>query len=349
MAYQAIILSGLQSMHPETVVALKEFVDNGGKLVMIDSIPSRSLSFQNAADSDKIVRNTINELIEEHPDHVFVVESPKNHDELLNWTNQLIGQVIIPADVVIDEPDSNIFQIRHIKENRDIYFFTNANRKKSASITVSFPVESKIPWIWDPETGSKSVFPAGDSNEFTLDFNPLQSMLIVFEPDRSRNGREYKNKQVNTSGADEITGQWKVTFDHVNGNEFEKSLTGLIDFKSSNDPLLKNFAGKISYNITFSGTKDYHWLDLGEVNQGITEVYLNNKHIGTKWYGKHYYDISEYIKDGENKLEIRYVTVLANYCKSLTDNPTAQKWTSGYDHISMGLLGPVQIEKSVNL
>ena len=77
-----------------------------------------------------------------------------------------------------------------------------------------------------------------------------------------------------------------------------------------------------------------------EVNQAVTELAINGKHVGMLWYGNHTYDISTFLKEGSNKIEIKLTTTLANYCRSLTDNPTAQSWTRSYrTPFSSGLEG----------
>lgn len=39
------------------------------------------------------------------------------------------------------------------------------------------------------------------------------------------------------------------------------------------------------------------------------------------------FDISTFMKEGSSKIGINLTTTLANYCRSLKDNPTAQSWT----------------------
>jgi hypothetical protein len=44
-----------------------------------------------------------------------------------------------------------------------------------------------------------------------------------------------------------------------------------------------------------------------------------------------------------NRLEIKYATVLSNYVRSMKDNPTAMRWTEGYDLIPAGIGGSVKL------
>ncbi|MDZ7722656.1 MAG: hypothetical protein U5R06_07525 [candidate division KSB1 bacterium] len=42
MQYEALMLTGVESMHPQTAQNIIQFVQTGGTLVMVDSLPNRS-------------------------------------------------------------------------------------------------------------------------------------------------------------------------------------------------------------------------------------------------------------------------------------------------------------------
>ena len=88
------------------------------------------------------------------------------------------------------------------------------------------------------------------------------------------------------------------------------------------------------------------WLDLGKVF-GVSELLLNGTNAGAKWYGRRIYAVEKLIKNGNNTIEIKIVTTMGNYLKSLTDNKVAQYWTNEGRTIqplqSTGLVGPVTI------
>ena len=97
-----------------------------------------------------------------------------------------------------------------------------------------------------------------------------------------------------------------------------------------------------NYRITTIKVKNhYSKLDLGEVNRGITEVILNGVNLGICWYGRHEYNVSKALKQGKNKLEIRYTPVMKNYCLSLKDNQNIK----GENRSAVGIQGPVLLIK----
>jgi hypothetical protein len=66
-----------------------------------------------------------------------------------------------------------------------------------------------------------------------------------------------------------------------------------------------------------------------------------------KWWGRHLYLLSDgVVKEGENELEIRYTTTLANYPSSLTSNEAAQQWAKLQQPDPMRLSNDVRLLKS---
>ena len=119
----------------------------------------------------------------------------------------------------------------------------------------------------------------------------------------------------------------------------------LFDLADSEDQRIASFAGEIIYTKTVVPEQSFDFIDLGEVNRGVTEVSLNGASLGSKWYGRHRYRLEEKPEVGKaHTIQIKLVTTLANYVKSLNENPVAQRWTQDFTSKSEGLEGPVRLE-----
>jgi hypothetical protein len=108
-----------------------------------------------------------------------------------------------------------------------------------------------------------------------------------------------------------------------------------------------NFTGTAVYKKKIdTGDMKTTFLNLGQV-YGVSEVLVNGKSCGIKWYGKRIYNITPFLQKGSNDLEILVTTTMGNYMKTLTDNKTAQKFTvlktKDQPIQSMGMVGPVTI------
>ncbi len=343
MSYQAIFLCNVRSVEPETALALRDFVEKGGKLVFIDGFPQRSLSFNNAAQNDQRVKDIFCEITAKYPDRVISVDKPSSPDELLAWTSDLLNRIKIRKNVIINNTDKNIFQIKQEYGNKDIYFFVNSNRSEKITFNAVFPTGKKTPWIWNPEDGTRKVFPFDkNKSDLTVELQPLQSLLLVFDPDRKGNPVNEDDEPQNLSMST-VDGPWQAEFQHADGRNFERTFNELNQFGTSDDPDLNCFAGTVSYTTIFNSDGPGEWLTLDKVSKGVTEVYLNDEYAGINWYGKPLFHIDDLLLKGENRLEIKYTTVLSNYVRSMMDNPTAMRWTEGYDLIPAGIEGSVKI------
>ncbi len=164
---------------------------------------------------------------------------------------------------------------------------------------------------------------------------------VVFE-----NEKPTENPFTNTTKVEKsktVSSIWNVIGTRVDGKTFTWQMEKLIDFSKSEDKTQSSFAGEISYTMIINNDGNYTHLDLGNVNGGITELYINDVKTGKRWYGKATYEIENYLKKGENKIEIKYTTVLANYCKSL-NNPLTNRWTRNYKDLK-----PLRIRRSCNI
>lgn len=113
----------------------------------------------------------------------------------------------------------------------------------------------------------------------------------------------------------EITGPWNVFFDPATGGPGEITFPTLDDWSQRTEDGIKFYSGTAIYKTSFmvpatSKTKR-GVLDLGKVAV-MGEVILNGKNLGTCWKSPYIMDITDVLKAGENKLEIKVVNLWIN-------------------------------------
>ncbi len=342
MAYDVLMLTDVQTLRPETARAIERFAKAGGKVIFVAKTPSRSPGLKNAEKNDKIVKDAISKVLNTDKRRVALVDGPKE-DDLLGWASATLAKVGARPAVRISKPDPRLFQIHHRKDGRDIFFFVNLHRDKKLSFQAHFAsTGDKTPWRWDPETGQRTVFPYEDQkNKLDISLKGLESLLLVFEPDMP--GKAVTEPVIEWQDFLQITGPWQVRLEPVQGGTFKRTFTQLEDLGKSTDPRLRTFAGTVVYRARFDVREKFPArLDLGKV-YNISEVKLNDRSLGLRWWGRHRYDVGGALKAGENVLEVKVTTVLSNYCRSLRDNTTAQIWAAKRGQIPTGLLGPVKL------
>lgn len=341
MSYKTVLLTDVESITPGVAEKLKAFAGAGGKVVFIGKTPYRSLSFREADKNDTIVKEAIGKIVTHK--NVLEVAAPEESEDFITWTNELFKKIELAPQVKISHPASHLYSMKQVAGGQEVYFFVNSDRKKALEFDASFNTGDKIPYIWIPETGGRFALPFKQKDTLHIKLEPLESALIIYEPEEI-DLPEYEFASAATK-ITELNATWDVKFEHINESVFTREMEALIDFKNSEDEAIRSFAGTVTYTSTFENSGSVKYIKINDVNEGVTELIVNGKPAGMKWYGNHCYDISKYIQPGSNKIEIKLTSTLANYCRSLKDNPTAQAWTRTYKKpFSSGLQGVVLLE-----
>jgi hypothetical protein len=154
-----------------------------------------------------------------------------------------------------------------------------------------------------------------------------------------------------------IDGPWTVRF--APGLDAPASITldALGSWTEQPDPGVRYFSGAATYEKTLTvprawlGSGARLSLDLGEVREFAT-VTLNGKVLPVLWKPPFAVDVTDQIKPGENRLEVRVVNFWAN--RMIGDlQPGARKYTFApiqpFEPSSplspSGLLGPVTLQR----
>jgi hypothetical protein len=156
----------------------------------------------------------------------------------------------------------------------------------------------------------------------------------------------------------EINGAWDVSFPPKWGAPPEITLDHLISLSDSTNAGVKYFSGTATYMKTFDWTpptetgnqKTEYWLDLGDV-QVMARIKLNGHDLGILWKPPFRVNITDAVKPGRNKLEIRVANLWPNRMIGDAALPVAERFTwSSYEPFTKdsplpksGLIGPVII------
>jgi hypothetical protein len=262
-----------------------------------------------------------------------------------SWFKAIQEKYNVQPYLRIDSPNKFVTQVRYQAKDTEMIMLINSNMNAGyeIKITPSFISSQTQPWLWDAETGERYRLNY-DNNTIIFDMEPADLKLVVF--DKQKKGSTYRPVEKGDKNAKPISGTWSVTGRHVDGRVITADWEQLPDLKDISDWV--NFCGTITYHNNFMVDEQtkVQWLNLGRVI-GVSELIINGTSVGSKWYGRRIYAIGSFIKKGNNEIEIKVVTTMGNYMKSLTDNKIAQYWTSEGNKIqllqSMGLLGPVTI------
>jgi len=352
--YEILVMNQIGSLSPEGAETLEHFAKAGGRIVFVGGAPRRAHGLTNKEAWDGRVRMAIDEILKLDPQRLAVVRPPRHLPQIpvmpgpekveaAQWAVKTLSDFGVRPSVEISAPTPLLYQIHQKQDGRDVFFFVNLDVTAPAAFNATFATGEKTAWRWDPETGRRGVYPHGTKkNELKIDLAPRESLLLVFEP--TLGGKPAPSAPVaDEAKALEIKTPWQVHFKPAFAPAFERTMPALIDF--AKDPQLVTFAGTATYTTEFDAADLKHtMLALGEVHD-ISEVRLNGKPLGTRWWGDHTYDTAGALKAGKNVLEVKVTTVLFNYAYSLKNDPMIQRWLLQRPRriLSEGLLGPVRL------
>ena len=337
-AYETLLLPEIETMDLETAQSLAAFTESGGKVVFIGTRPFKSAEYKDMLGSDTRVKSVIDGIFDSADKNVVEVPSPEGN--LLEWYSELQDLLGIVPYARFDKPHPYLSQSSYLLDGNSLFFMANYSLSEDLSVQAEFNVDAGLrPWIWNPETGERLRYPSGEnSKKLKLNLPRATSVIIVFE--NKAEGEEFKPLEIKGNGKS-IKGPWELELEHMNGDRSQMMVETLADLSTLEET--RHFAGTVYYKkILAIDDPAFHSLDLGNV-QGITELSINGKLLGTRWYGAQVYDLEGALKEGENELIIKLTTITGNYMKGLKDNPVAQRWTSRQAYYPMGIMGPVTL------
>jgi len=334
--YHAIFLLSLGIMDEVTANQLLEFIKSGGRIFCIDTIPSKGVGYRDREAKDKALKKVMDEIVSYKNQFIFLNRPESNY---IDWFKNLQRQYDLKPYVTVDGVNSCIQQVRYSNNDLDLIFVANSNNSQSYEVTI-IPNKSllsgRIPYLWDAATGERFQLENKDSWDFTL--YPSDSKLIVFENSKKIKAEAFKEVP-KPQNKIQMLDTWEVEFIPINNGAVRK--IKMPELKDLKDTEFVNFTGKVIYRNSFKGNAA--WLDLGLVQQGLSDVKVNGKDAGVRWFGRHIYSLKNLLNNNINQLEINIVVTMGNYMKSLKDNEIAQGWVKDQSILSMGLIGPVML------
>ncbi len=342
--YGTLFLAGVRGIQPETMARIDEFVRSGGRVFCVERYPDHSLGAGRSAERDAQVAAWV-ETLKGFPDRFVLLDIPEDKD-FIGWYAAVQQQYRITPFVQVHAPDPYFMFNRYQSDDRsEIFFLLNARRYERYRGRITFAREitaGRKSSLWDPHSGERYSLALERDGSLELDLGPEESLILVFD----KQGASQKWNPLPYRGAQpRRLGGWDVELRHSR-EKWSKTIRmeTLEDLKETE---FAHFTGDAIYRTRFrledpSATV----LNLGAVH-GISEVTFNGKPLGVTWYGDRLYDLAPHLTSGENTLEVKVVTVLGNYMKTLTENKTAQYWTviprKDQPMQSMGLIGPVEL------
>ncbi|MDR1518337.1 MAG: glycoside hydrolase family 2 [Dysgonamonadaceae bacterium] len=352
--YSVLVLPPQTAMRPKVLKKIVEFAEKGLP-VLVNELPTMSPSLQDYPDADREVQNLAEKL--KNCKHTFY---QKRLEEVLYQIVPLSDLHICNLENIV-EPVPVLFTHRKTKDE-DIYFLTNQS-DSTVEFLADFRIVDKQPELWDAVTGEMRDLNAWITadNKFTqipLRLLPDESTFIVFRKKGETNHLAHLTDNFpEAQQIAEITSSWMLTFqsDSIHrGIDKQLQMNELTDLSENENPQIKFYSGTVFYQSKFQvsdlkSAENQYYLQFDSV-AAMAKVKINGQYAGGVWCAPYRLNISNFIKNGDNDIEVELVTTWANRIigdRKLPENERKLRtyWGPRADAPlqATGLMGKVQI------
>jgi hypothetical protein len=347
--YKLLVLPPLETMRPALLQKISEGVKAGG--VLLGPAPKRAPGLQNYPAADKAVERLAADLWHAGNVGKGKVLQHKTMQEALDLLQT-------PPDFSSDQGTDVLYTHRHT-DTAEIYFITNQT-DKTIQFSPAFRVTGAQPAWWDAVTGYTRMLPEytaeGMTTRVPLKLEAYQSGFVIFRKGQraAAAGKNFPELRLLQT----LNKPWTVRFDTaMRGPVAPVVFEQLTDWSLHPNDSIKYYSGAAVYTTSFT-TGDIPsgkrlLLDVGTAKV-MAVVKVNGREAGTAWTAPWQVDITDFVKPGENKLEIEVVNTWVNRLIGDSKLPESQRKTwanvNPYKPDSplevSGLLGPVRLLRS---
>lgn len=300
-----------------TFDALKKIADMVKKGMKIyGSKPMRSMSGRDIGKEAEYTR-IADELWGKEP----VAEGYNKHGKGTVYWGMPLAEAMGLAGVIPDiemengNTKDNMIYFAHRKlADGNVYFLDNHKDKAEKDI-FTFASTGKHAQLWNSVTGERFVLPIAKQDRNTtsieLYFNSRESYFVVITD------REEQLPLVSwhtpKDKTETIEEDWQVYFDEKLGGIGNTTFDKLTDWITSSDPRIKYYSGTAVYKnkASINSNGDRIYLDLD--NPGfVARVFVNSQDAGVVWCSPWNLEITPYLVDGDNNIEIHVANSLMN-------------------------------------
>ena len=353
MNYQVLVLdTNSRYMTLSVLHKIREMVNNGAVIAGAKPVQTPSL-----ADDPEEFNLIINELWANE-------EGVNNIGKGKVYAGVPLAEVLQAQKVARDfnyvkpQDDTKLFFVHRKLDDIEIYWVAN-HIDRVEDIEATFRVEGMEPEIWHPETGvmkKASYTIENGTTKVQLHLEPTDAIFVVF-----RNKTDVKSftlpEKTETPLAT-VDGEWNVAFQSGRGAPEEAVFASLTPWNENENKGIKYFSGIGTYSKTVQAPAEWFnsgaqiWLDLGDVHN-LAEVIINGKSLGIVWKKPFKVNVTDALKQGENKLEIKVTNLWVNRligdrqpdAKGKITFTTTEPYKADSPLKSSGLIGPVRFLK----
>ncbi|MBI1683630.1 glycosyl hydrolase [Caulobacter hibisci] len=230
-------------------------------------------------------------------------------DQVFTGVSPDLGAALAGVGPDLDDGGAGLRFVHRQLPDGDLYFVSNPGDARTAS--VSFRASGREAEIWRADTGSiapASYKTASGRTTVPLTLGAQDAVFVVFrKPGPAERAVPAKVRTV----AATIDGGWNLSFPQ--GPTLKDVKPG--SWTENADPAVRYFSGTATYATSFKAPKAGKGarvvLDLGAV-KNLASVSVNGKDLGVLWKAPFEVDVTDALKAGDNRLEVKVVNLWPN-------------------------------------
>ena len=320
IAFKVILIPGAKRVPIELMNFVCECRKHGVKVVFVDQRPEE-----------------VSDLIYEEDSYSSFMEEGYGDLILLKELASYMrdhGYYHVQSDSA--QPFLNFF---HMEDDHNQYlFFHNGNTYQNIECRISIPTDH-MKYFYEMDVMNNTLIRIaceGELLKYDMKLKQWESKLLVLSKDNMNDYAQVVNRFEN----EEICGEWQIeTIPYYEQKTDRLILKELSDITALDG--FERFAGEIIYQLDFSVIKDDatdYFIEMDKVYESV-KVLLNGNDCGERIAYPYRFDISDAVKNGNNRLCIR---VCSNVARGIKDPFKANRVSFAEP---AGITGKVYLEK----
>lgn len=356
MSYEVLVLPQTDLMTLPMLRKIRDLVAGGATVVGPKPVRAPGLSGYPA--SDKEVKQLAHEIWGDLDGNS---RTKRNYGKgKVIWglpLKDVMSFLEVSPDLEYSQPlDSEISWIHRTTEDADIYFVVNRSDIPQ-NLNVRSRVSGKNVALWHPDSGLAELAGYTMTEQHTtvpLQLKERESVFVVFSGKAAESSRTVPSETYTV--LETLEGPWEVNFTPGMGAPKSIKMDILASWTAHPDEGVKYYSGTATYHKTIKAKRSWFksgkkiLLDLGEVGD-IAEVTVNGQELDLLWKAPFQLDITNVLKPGTNRLEIKVTNEWTN--RLLGDDISVPEkkvldayirpFGGQYSLTDSGLMGPVKI------
>ncbi|NBB29689.1 glycosyl hydrolase [Cellulophaga sp. BC115SP] len=298
-AYKVIIVPKTKYMPLETLEALQKLATAGAKIIF-ESLPA-DVNGLNQLEERRAVLKKINQGI-------------SSWAQISNLDS--MEELLAKDAVVTEELVATGLQYIKRKAEEGTYYFLVNHTEKNIDTVVKINEVGKSVLLLDALTGKYGDVPFQKNIKgvnIRIQLKSGESVFVLVQNKLSDSAKKWKYEE-ERKATDLSTKQWSLAF-QTGGPILpqNRTLRNLDFWTNTTDTTAQFFSGTALYSTQFEWKKSTsrYILDLGQVAESA-KVFVNKQEVGILWSVPFQIDISKYLKNGTNVIEIEVANLMAN-------------------------------------